>query len=62
MYTLNWNQLYKIMTQEWPLWEHDNRNTDKVDEWIYEGDEYGLHDGVSIRPQLTDHFIGITTL
>lgn len=38
-FSLTWNELYKILVQDWPLWESQNRKMEKVDEWIEEADE-----------------------
>ena len=33
-YWLTWSELWKILVQDWPVWEHKRRNEHMVDDWI----------------------------
>lgn len=35
-YCLSWNELWKIMVLDWPTWENESRNMQRVDDWISE--------------------------
>lgn len=39
-YLLKWDELWKILVQEWPLWEQKKRSEYKVDDWMQDGEEY----------------------
>ena len=41
---VNWNELYKILIQEWPVYESDYRNSEKVDEWMGDDNEAEIYD------------------
>ena len=38
-FSITWNELYKVMLHDWPQWEYEYRNTEKVDDWIYDGED-----------------------
>ena len=39
-YCLQWEEIWKILVFDWPIWENENRNMQKVDEWIDQEDLY----------------------
>ena len=43
-FCLSWNELWKILVFDWPIWENQNRNEEKIDEWMIQDDGYDGND------------------
>jgi hypothetical protein len=39
-FSLTWSELWKIMVFDWPIWENQNRNSGKVDDWMDHDDGF----------------------
>lgn len=43
-FSLTWSELWKIMVFDWPIWENQNRNVGKVDDWMDQEDGFDEHE------------------